>query len=243
MRLLAAIAFMLTLAGSVSAGSLPSEVEYDIFIFETLAGTSVIRFTEEKGMIMADSQLELRFDDEFSQHMTCHTEYDLERGMVVFFSYEGEKAGVALNGTVWADGDSLIGKLYQGGNYFPSARTLSGHVVLFENYIVEHQVLLCRTVASQSEPFLRYSTIFPSEFSSALSSAVLESEIVLRTQPASAVCNKYVFTIQGGSPFYGYYDPALGVPVYMDFPSANTEIFLRAAFPEAQGKYRRPEEQ
>ncbi len=231
---------LVVVAATARPATFPPEVTYRIYVSGELAGKNVIKITEKGDALVFEGHTTMDWD-EFQLDLRCRTEVAADDLELRSFSYEGRRGGTNVSGTVWVDGDSITGDLVFGDEHYPSSKNLSGLKVFFENYMVEHQVLLLNMVAASEELYQRVSVFFPIDFIASPCLALVESEVEVATTPPS-VCRKYHFTIQQGSAFYGYFDPKRKLPVYMDFPASNTEIFLEGAFDDSPlTKYTRPE--
>jgi hypothetical protein len=79
---------------------------------------------------------------------------------------------------------------------------------------------------------------YPSDFMITPATMTLESEIELETNKGPVLCTKIAVYLEGGSIFYSYVNRATNVPIYLDFPAVNTEIFSREYFEkEVHPKY------
>ena len=227
--------FLLVLAvawGTPQAGMFPAEMTYHIYIYDTYAGKDVIKVTEKEDVILFESKSRIEFET-YVQDLTCETVVDKKTFAVKSFKFDGLKVDIKIAGDLTVKGDSVYGDLYENDAHFPSGKRLVGFVAFFQNYIVEHQVALCNAVASSKDRYLPFHLLLPSDFAVNSGVAVLASELEVPTLPKPTVCEKYGFSVKNGPPFFGYFDPERRIPVYMDFPGANTEVFLDAAFGES----------
>lgn len=214
---------------------------YQIYIYGEHAGTCQIKPIVSPDRIVFETESEVRFE-EFVQDLKCQTEVDPETFFTRRFVYEGESAGKQVSGSVWVSGDSILGDLYENGINFPSSRLTALPTVMFENYILDHPLCLFSALAASSEPYVRFLLFYPSSFSGTTATGLLESEIELQATSPPTVCEKYVVEVSNGAPFGAYFDRNRGAPIYLDFPGANTEVFLESAFEEIITKYTRDEE-
>jgi len=221
---------------------LPSSATYVFYIQGEYAGKCAIDLAEDGDLVVFKSTTDIHFDD-YKLALTSRTE--IEKGTLRprFFEYEGVRMGKKISGTTWSEGDSIAADNAIDGEHFPSGARFDGAVYLFENYVSEHQIVLAWAIDKSKEPFMRFNVLLPSEFITLPSLATLDSEIELPTAPNPTVCKKYGVAMKNSGPYYTYYDPKRRMPVYMDFPSANTEVFLEGTYEGTpQTKYVRPEE-
>ncbi len=242
MRRITPIAFGLVMLAAVTArpGMFPPEITYRIYIYGELAGKDVVKITEKGDAVVFESHCKVEMDD-FVLDLRCRTVVGRSDLRPRAFSYKGLRNGMQVSGSVRFDGESVTADHVAAGTEFSTQKKIAGKVVLFENYMIEHQLLLLNTVARSDEPFQRFNLFFPIDFNLGSVLALLESEVEIDTVPRT-VCKKYHFEIDHGDGFYGYLDPKRNLVVYMDFPATGTEIFLEGAFDGAPAtKYVRPD--
>lgn len=242
MRRATLIAFGFVMLSAVTArpGMFPSAMTYRIYIYGELAGTDMVKITEKGDAVIFESHSKVEMDD-FALDLRCRTVVARNDLRPRAFSYEGQRNGMQVSGSVRFDGESVTADHVAEGTEFSTKKNVEGLVVVFENYMIEHQLLLLNTVVRSKEPFQRFKLFFPIDFNPGSILALLESEVEIDTTPRS-VCKKYHFEIERGSPFYGYLDTKRNLLVYMDFPATNTEIFLEGSFDGAPvTKYVRPD--
>ena len=241
MRRVTLIAFGFVMLAAVTArpGMFPPEITYRIYIYGELAGKNVVKITDEGDAVVFESHSKVEIDD-FALDLRCRTVVGRSDLRPRAFSYEGLRNGMEVSGSVRFDGESVTADHVAAGTEYSTKKNVEGKVALFENYMIEHQLLLLNTVARSDEPYQRFKLFFPIDFNPGSVLALLESEVELDTTPRS-VCKKYHFEIERGSAFYGYIDLKRNLVVYMDFPATSTEIFLESAFTDTPGtKYVRP---
>jgi hypothetical protein len=232
MRTVVLAVFVAVLAATLAhAGSMPSELTYSFYIQGVYAGKDVIKVTEKANTYVFESRSNLTYE-EFTQKMEFETIVDKKTFALVSCQYKGNKMGLEIEGNIAVDGKTVVGTLVENGAEFPSRKSIGAFLILFQNYIASHQVILVNAIAAAEGPALQFEMFYPSDFAKNGSIGGAESEIELPTQPRGTVCTKYAITSQGSTPFYGYYDPERRVPIYLDFPQTNTEVFLQSAFGE-----------
>ncbi|MEJ2719870.1 MAG: hypothetical protein P8181_01840 [bacterium] len=243
--MLRSIAIILTIVclsfSSSSSADLPAKATYLFYIQGEYAGKCDIDVNEDGGLLVFRSASVLSWDD-FKLDLHTRTKVDKETLQPRYYEYDGTRTGQKISGTVRADGDSLSGVNVLDGNSFPSGMRLTGPTYLFDNYVSDHQIIIARAIDRSDEPFLRFTIVLPSEFLPLPTVGTLVSEIELPTNPKPSVCKKFAVAMKNSAPYFLYLDPKLGIPLYMDFPSATTEVFLESAFGgKPVTKYVRPE--
>lgn len=216
------------------------ELSYQIWIRGVHAGNSDFVMTEQADAIIIESHTQVEYG-EFGIELDLKTEYDRDGLTPRFVEIIGIKNGVELECTMWLEGDSIKGHMQRDGDHFPMGKRVNTPIIFFEDYAPEHLLIMFRTLAAQESPYMRFERFGPSDFSTVKSTGAIESEIEMPTVPDPSVCAKYVVSLANGGTFYGYLRLSDGVPVYLDFPSAGTEMFLIGAWPEiTTTKYAEP---
>ncbi len=236
------VAFFMVGIGFAHAGSTPSEVTYLYFIQGNYAGKSVVEITEKSDIYVYTSTSEIKFGD-FAQTLSCRTEIEKTTLRPRFFRYEGVLNGGAVSGTLRVEGDTLHAETEIDGDRFASTKEFIDPSCLFQDYIPEHQIVILNKILAVDEMFVRFNVLLPSNQMSLAAVITIESELELPTHPRPTVGKKYAISIQNSSTYYSYLDPKRNIPVYMDFPVSQTEVFLEGAFGEnPRPKYVAPEE-
>lgn len=224
------LGFTATMAAvTARAEGFPKELVYRFYAGGQYLGKCEIKSGEKDGAYTFDSRSEMR-NGEFYQNLECYSEFDKETLAPRYYSYHGTKAGAKVGGSLDFTPGQISGDIEVNGDSFPSKLAVGDHIVLFENYVLEHQTILLATLARSSDPLMRFSIFFPSDFTPAPCVAMVESDVELPLRPKPTVCRKYSVTIQPSETFYGYFDPEQQVAVYMDYPRSSIEIFLESAW-------------
>ncbi len=228
--------------GVCASADLPSKATYLFYIQGGYAGKCDIHFGEDGDRIVFESVTTLTWDD-YKLELNTRTEVEKETLRPVFYEYSGTKMDQKVSGTISVEGDSMSASNALGDIHFPSGTRMSGPTYFFENYVSDHQIVMAWAIDRADNPFFRFTTLLPSEFMPLAAVATLDSEIELPTNPAPVVCKKFAIMIKNSTPYYIYYDPKSKMPLYMDFPSALTEVFLESVYGEKpETKYERPKE-
>jgi hypothetical protein len=233
MKRIGLIALTLLAAGSPRAlpAEFPSKITYLFYVQGRIAGRSDVTVTLEKGVYVFSSSEDVGLSD-YSQKLACRTEVDGRTLRARSFHYEGVRQGESVSGTVRVEADSAKGEFEAKGTPYTSGIAWVDPTFLFENYVPEHLIFIGRHVAASKKLKTRFSVVFPSNMVSITAVAVTESEVEIATSPSPTVCNKYGVAFENSAPFFLYVDPDRNIPVYMDFPSLQTEVFLKEAFGE-----------
>lgn len=233
MKRIGLIALTLLAAGSQLAlpAEFPSKITYLFYVQGRFAGQSDVTVTLENGVYVFSSSQEVGFGD-YSQKLACRTELDGRTLRARSFHYEGGRQGESVSGTVRVDADSAKGELEAKGTPYTSRIAWVDPTFFFENYVPEHLILIGRHATASKKLQTRFSVVFPSDMVSLTAVAATESEVEIATRPRPTVCNKYGVAFQNSAPFFLYVDPDRNIPVYMDFPATQTEVFLKEAFGE-----------
>jgi hypothetical protein len=104
--------------------------------------------------------------------------------------------------------------------------------LLFEDWVMEHEILLALTQAASPNKSDNYGLVFTSSFSPAEVTAGYTGDVLVEAGSQSLTARKLVVIIRGAQPFESHVDPVRGVPVYIRFPQSLTEIFLDEVFGE-----------
>lgn len=228
---LMALALLATGSQLVLPAEFPSKITYLYYVQGRIVGRSDVTVTLENGVYVFSSSQEVESGD-YSQKLACRTELDGRTFRARSFHYEGVRQGESVSGTVQVNADSAKGRLEANGSPYTGRTAWVDPTFFFENYVPEHLILIGRHAAASKKLQTKFSVVFPSDMVSLPAAAATESEIEIATRPSPTICNKYAVGFQGSSPFFLYVDPARNVPVYVDFPAVQTEVFLKEAFGE-----------
>ncbi|UCG50393.1 MAG: hypothetical protein JSW58_09255 [Candidatus Latescibacterota bacterium] len=236
------LAAVMPINGTSQAMDLPATATYLFYIQGQYAGKSDFEITQADDILIFKSKSTIKFED-YSQDLTCRTEIDKTTLRPRFFEYKGQHGDESVSGTVWIEGDSISGHTEVSGDQFPSSGRFKDPTYLFQNYVAEHQIVIAQAIDASKDPFLRFHVLLPSDFMTLPAVAALESEIEMALDPKPVVCKKYVVSMQNSSAYLIYYDPNRKMPVYLDFPSVMTEVFLENAYGgKPVAKYEPPKE-
>jgi hypothetical protein len=238
----AGVGIAIAWAGSFGAAEFPAKATYLFFVQGTPAGKSEIECVQKDGAYVFSSTSSV-VHGEFAETLSCRTEFDQKTLRPRLFQYKGVLSGESLSGTIRVDGDSAFSDVKTGANSFSVRVRWTDPTLVFQNYVPEHLVVLAHHLAASETLAQRFTILFPSDMMFVPGAAEVASEVELATRPSPAVCRKFVVAFQSSLPFYLYVDRKRNLPVYMDFPGVQTEMFLQSAFGDHPGtKYTPPKE-
>jgi len=228
--LLFAAALLAIASVASSAGNLPPEFSYTIYVEGQEVGRSTTKVTEETGVYVFDTSTDLAFND-FKLSLDTRTVVDNKTFLPLSFTYTGDKMGTLLDGETTITENEATCVTGEHGQSYTSTRT-SPHpnVLLFEEYVMDHEVIIARAFWEGGPEAKKYGILFPS--AARMSAATIDkgSELAFESDTKEAYCVKLIISLQGGSPYASYYDPERGLPVYLAFPGTSTEVFLDEFF-------------
>lgn len=206
------------------AQKLPEKIGYTIYISGRNLGHSDINVTyTDKGTIVFDSETRIERGERLFE-MKSRTEVDSTTFQLKSYEFEGVRSNRKVQGEVHIDGKKVI--IVDSSRRKTSSVANNEPVLVFQDFIVELEIIIARSHISGGGTDQTYDLVFPR--SSKLSTATIQK--TARTSVEStiheAICDKLVISITQSPPFASYYDPRRGLPVYVAFPSAETEIFL-----------------
>jgi hypothetical protein len=114
--------------------------------------------------------------------------------------------------------------------------------IMFEDWVVEHEILMALTQASSPRKTDTYGLLFTSNFSPAEVTMGYSGDILVEAGARSMTARKLVILIQGAEPYESRVDPKTGVPAYIRFVESQTEMFRDDIFGEKPLTYYQPKE-
>jgi hypothetical protein len=224
------LAAFLGFAATAQAGRFPTEkLTYVYYIKGQKAGTCSVEFEEKAKAYATHSKTSVRTGP-FKQELDCYTEWDKESLVPLYYSFKGTAGGKEVSGTIEFTDYEAVGDMNLGGTPVPSRRRFMGNFVIFENYVASHAAVLFASVAEKAD-FTRFELFFPMEFGKAPAVAQFISELEVNVKPKPVVCKKLHLTIQrSADTFLALFDEASQRLLYIDFPAAETEVFLESAY-------------
>lgn len=228
--LLIAAALLSLASTGASAGKLPPEFSYTIYVEGQEVGRSVTKVTEETGVYVFNTSTDITFN-EFKLSLDTRTVVDSETFLPLRFTYAGDKMGTLLDGETTISGNEATCVTGEHGQSYTSTRTTPHPaVLLFEEYVMDHEVIIARAYWEGGPDTREYGVLYPSTARMSSGSIGKGSELAFESETKEAYCVKLIISLQGGSPYASYYDPERGLPLYMAFPGTSTEVFLDEFF-------------
>ena len=237
-----ASAALLVACRTTFSAEFPAKATYLFYVQGVPAGKSEIECVQKDGVYVFSSTSNV-VHGEFAETLSCRTEFDQKTLRPRLFQYKGVLSGDSLSGTIRVDGDSAFSDLKIGANSFSVRVPWADPKLIFQNYVPEHLIVLAHHLAASEALVQRFTILFPSDMMFVPGAAEVASEVELATRPSPVVCKKILVAFQSSLPFYLYVDRKRNLPVYMDFPGVQTEMFLQSAYGDHPGtKYAPPEE-
>jgi len=221
------IAFALSLGvTTVSAGeSLPRTLHYTFFIAGQPAGEAEIHITRTNSSLVFESTTHVVLNGNVVD-LVCRTDADPTTFKVRKFSYTGTKGGTPVESVVHVSPDSVYGTILSGGIDVRKKKDVRGReVIVFEDWVVEVQILLALRQERSDRVSTTYRFVFANTFLPADARAGYTGDVLVEGPGRSMTARKLAVGIQGGPPFESHVD-SRGVPVYLNFPGVAAEIFL-----------------
>ena len=226
---LATVALIL-LAGAMPADALPKKLAYLFYVDGQPVGRSDIKVTQSPGVLRFESKTYVAIGPNVIE-LACVTDADPRTYAVREFSMEGTKGGQPVAARVYALGDSVHGYVVTGGDRREKARRLPHPgTIVFEDWVMELEILLALTQARSTHVSDTYNLVFAGSFLPTDVVAGYTSEILVEAGSRSMAARKLAVAIKGADPFESHVDPNRGVPVYLQFPQVRAEIFLEEVF-------------
>lgn len=230
--LLVAVSVCVLPARVVCAGPLPKTLGYSFYVDGAPAGRADIKITQTKKDLVFDSQTRV-VNNYAVLAYTSRTVADPKTYFVRDFKMEGTKGDLPITCEAHLRADSAYGYVDLGGSLKDKRMQMKvTPTVLFEDWVVEHEVLLALTQAHSTGKTTRYGLLFPSTFSPADLTMGYSGDVLVEAGAKSMTAKKLVVIIRGADPYESHVDPKTGVPVYIRFPQSHTEMFLDEIFGE-----------
>jgi hypothetical protein len=221
--------------------ALPKNLGYTFYVNGRPVGRTDIRVSQSAEAIRFESHTRVVIGPN-AVELTCRTEADPKTFAVRTFSYEGTKGGTPVATRVHVLGDSVYGFVTTAGERRDRARKLAyPRALVFEDWIVELQIVLAQTQAQSTHVSDTYALVSADSFLPKDLVMGYTGEVLVEAGPRSMTARKLAVSIAGGAPFESHIDPARGVPVYIRFPGVRAEMFLDELFGDSPVSYFAPE--
>lgn len=219
-------AAILVFGAPVRAGELPKHIGYTLYVDGVRVGHSGMKVSRPGGALRFDSVTEVTLGpNEFD--LRSHTIVDPKTYRVREFAFEGTKGGMHAAAFMTLAGDSATGWVESAGSdeRHRRARAVPDEVVVFEDWIMDLEVVLALHQATRPAGTSEYTLLFANSFLPAEMVAGFTGEASLESHAASMVARRLTVGISGSDPWESMVDPKTGVPVYIHFPGSRTEAF------------------
>jgi hypothetical protein len=226
------LALLVCGSSSRPAHALPKTLGYSFYVKGAPVGRADVKITESPASIVFESQTHVLTGTDVIA-LTSRTVVHPKTYAVLDFSYQGTKGNHAVACQAQVRSDSVYGFIEMDGHLKDKRLKMSQkHSLLFEDWVMEHEILLGLTQAVSPNKTDTYGLVFTSSFSPAEVTAGYTGEVLVEAGKQSMTARKLVVIIRGAEPFESHIDPKRGVPVYIRFPQSRTEIFLDEVFGE-----------
>jgi hypothetical protein len=212
------------------APPLPATIGYTFFLDGKRVGRTDIRVSQTRDALRFESKL--RVDKgPASIELSTRTEADPSTYALRTFSFNGTKAGAETSAHVTVVGDSAYGTIATEGGPKPRGRRVrAGPMVIWEDWVMELEILLARQQAREFQNPKTRDLVLAASFGAGSVTLGYSGEAIVESGSRSLVARKLMVAIQGGEPFESLIHPELGIPVYIRFPGVRAEIFLDQFF-------------
>jgi hypothetical protein len=229
-------------AGAARAGTLPRTLGYSFYVQGEPAGRSDIKITQTAKEVIFESQT--RALSGFSVlALTSRTVADPKTYAARDFSYHGTKGDHTVSCEAHVRSDSAYGFTETDGALKErNLKMREPRTVLFEDWVMDHEILLALTQAQSKQKTDTYGMLFTSSFTPASVTMGYSGDVLVEAGSHSMTARKLIVIIQGAEPFESHVDAVRGIPVYIRFPESRTEVFLDEIFGENPVTYYQPNE-
>jgi hypothetical protein len=228
----ALLIFVVALAATASvssAGKIPLEFSYIIYVEGKDAGRSTTKVTETDNTYIFESQTVVKTDN-FSLDLGTKTEIDKLSFLPISFTYVGENRGNEIAGETKIVGKEAKSVNTADGQEYSSNKSSEQPILILEDFVMAHEVIIARAFWESGENPATFGMLLPSI--TAMTTVEIEkgSELAFESETKEAYCVKLIISMRNSSPFASFYDPERGIPVYLAFPGTATEVFLNEFF-------------
>jgi hypothetical protein len=224
------------------ADPLPKTLGYTFYVRGEPAGRADIKITRTAKDLVFESKTRV-LNNYAVLAYTSRTVADPKTYLVRDFHLEGTKGDYPMSCEAHLRADSAYGYVETSGTLADKrVQMKTNPTVLFEDWLVEHEILLALTQAHSTQKTSTYGLLFPSTFTPADITLGYAGDILVEAGAKSMTARKLVVIIRGAEPYESRVDPKTGVPIYIRFPESQTEIFLEKIFGENPVTYYQPGE-
>ncbi len=246
MRLLTRSIPILLAAGLLSAaatgavaGELPARLGYSFYIDGKPVGRTDIRVTRSPDALVFESRTHITLAGG-QIDLSCRTEADPRTFVTRRFSMKGTRGGLPVASEVTLRGDSAIGWIQRDDQRLPRKLEQPGGFIVFEDWVMELEVLLALRQGTSSRVSDTYHVLFGNSLTPTVVIAGYTGDVIVESAARSMAARKLEIVMQGAVPFESRVDPDTGVPVYLRFTEARAEAFLDDFFGDTPDPYFTP---
>ena len=226
---LISVAILSAASAELLAGKLPPEFTYIIYVKGKDAGKSTTKVIKTADTYIFESRTEVA-TDQLSLNLNTRTEVDKKTFLPIRFTYDGSNQQQIVEGETTIEGNEATCVVRVDGEQFTSSRMSKHPLLLLEDFVMAHEVVIARAFWESGEDPAQFGLLFPSLSNLTSVQISKSSELAFESENKETYCVKLIVSLTGGAPFASYYDPERGLPVYLAFPSASTEVFLDEFF-------------
>jgi hypothetical protein len=223
--------------GPRTAHALPRTLGYSFYVEGAPVGRADVKITQDQKRIVIESDTHVLTGLSVVA-LKSKTVADRKTFATRDFTYNGTKGELTVSGEAHVRGDSAYGFTEVNGKITEkSLKMTQPQTLLFEDWVMDHEILLALTQGRSTRKSDTYGLVFTSSFAPTEVTAGFSGEVLVEAGSRSMAARKLVVMIQGSVPFESRIDPVRGIPVYMRFPNSKAEIFLDEVFGENPATY------
>jgi hypothetical protein len=231
------ISLVVTALPAQAGVKLPGALGYSFYIKGVPAGRCDVKITQNKNELVFESSTRVVTGPDVIA-ITSRTVADPVTYEIRDFTYKGTKGSHSVSGHAQIKGKSVYGFVEMDGQVADKKLELpTDRNLLFEDWVMDHEILLALTQAASPKKTNVYGLVFTSSFSPVDVTAGFSGDVLVEAGARSMTARKLVVMIRGSDPFESHVDPKQGVPVYIRFPQSQTEAFLEEIFGENPATY------
>ena len=229
---------ILSLAGIMACPSpsecskLPREATYHIIIHGLHSGTNKITVEEKNNTLILNSVTHVAYE-EYTLDLRSRTVADSRTFQALSFEYEGVLRDESISGHLSTSNDTVSGTFTVNGQEFAWKKAMkSDGIFAIQDYHFEHYMLLMKAFSANGEYLMEGEVLYPSTTILTNVQLLFGSEREMQVRDKSMACKKVVISLQNTPAIFAFVDPAEDLPLYIGFPSTQTEALLESYYGE-----------
>ena len=236
-RVILPLLAIVLLAGVARAGELPKNLRYSFYVNGEPAGHAEVKITRTPTSLVFESDTRVLTGVAVIA-LESKTVVDPGTYAVSEFSCKGTKGDHTVSCEARVHADSAFGYYEMDGDIRDKhLKMRHPKTLLFEDWLMEHEILFALTQARSEQRTTTYNLLFPTSLAPAEVTLGYSGEVLEEAGPRSMTARKLIVIIAGAEPFESHVNPKNGIPVYMRFPTSHTEAFLDEIFGENPTTY------